>query len=186
MFFPNQEKKRIRNRDFVSGNPLPQQPRIQLAPAAAGLGGTSLTQKGAGASWPLTHECRGLAGVWGAVGPLFWLDVHGDAPGSFTSLPDFISQPASWQGCSGSLTFPPQDLFWFWGPGCPRGHSAKTLEVLQAFFTLWNWQLRSFLILQSHLCTSLPMTVAFAPGLHPISYFLFVFLFAFYFKSYFI
>lgn len=71
-FFLTKEKKKVRNRDFVSGNPLPQQPCIQPAPAAAGLGGNladpeSRGGAGHGATWLFTSGYQGQA-VPGRVG----------------------------------------------------------------------------------------------------------------------
>lgn len=122
-FFLRKEKI-LRKRDFVSGNPLPQQPRIQLAPAAAGLRGDltdpeSSWGSGCGAAWCFSGGYPGLAapGRVGrrpvlsqgrSVGPgsLFHLVVQIDAPSYLYSLPALISQTASRQGCSCSCSCP--------------------------------------------------------------------------------
>lgn len=108
-FFLSQGEKKVRNKDFVSGNPLPQQPRIQLAPAAAGLGGdlTDPERRGGTGMWGCSASPGGLAGAdrvcrepalsqggWQIAWPLF-------------CLPASMSQPTSRQGCSGLVLFLP-------------------------------------------------------------------------------
>lgn len=65
IFFLNQGKKK-RNRDFVSGNPLLQQPCIQPAPVAAGLGGDLADPESGGGSRP-----------WGCLVFQWWVSGSG-------------------------------------------------------------------------------------------------------------
>jgi len=128
-FFFLKKKKKKRNRDFISGNPLPQQRRIQPAPAAAGLGGDGTDPESGGGSEPRGRWVSG-SGMVGRGGALSRGGCGRPAPrcgwrcGAMLPalLPAWISWTASWRGCSGSLPpLPPGDLAQFWGSGCPRG-----------------------------------------------------------------
>lgn len=201
IFFLTKEKKRKRNRDFVSGNPLPQQLRIQLAPAAAGLGGDLADPESSGGSGP-----------WGCLAFQWWVSESGsirqgrqgtgaEPRGLRRAWPPVLAGRAgqcSWLlliTCSLNFSDPilaevlrlapvlalrPVPVS---GAGLPAWALLKDPQSFASMFYPLELalvlavegtlgQLHTSLIPLSHLCPSPPMLEAFPPGPYPISYLL--------------